>query len=113
MRTTQILMNKTVYLDLSILNLCKTAMCGFWHYYVKPKYGENAKLGCNGHRQLHCSCKKGRYCEICWKRFDTSNSELGRPLPRGKNIKVIGLMKDELGRQVMKEFVGLIKIIAI
>ena len=46
MRTTQILMNKTVYLDLSILNLCKTAMCGFWHYYVKPKYGENAKLGC-------------------------------------------------------------------
>ena len=28
-------------------------------------------------------------------------------IPKGKNIKVIGVMKDELGRQIMKEFVGL------
>ena len=40
-------------------------------------------------------------------RFDTSNYELDRPLPKGKNKKVIGLMKDELGGQIMKEFVGL------
>ena len=39
--------------------------------------------------------------------FDTSNFELGRPLSKGKNEKVIGLMKDELGGQIMKEFVGL------
>ena len=30
-------------------------------------------------------------------RFDTSNYELDRPLPKGKNKKVIGFMKDELG----------------
>ena len=30
-------------------------------------------------------------------RFDTSNYELVRPLPQGKNKKVIGLMEDELG----------------
>ena len=40
-------------------------------------------------------------------RFDTSNYELDRPLPKGKNKKVIGLMKDELGRIRMIEFVGL------
>ena len=39
-------------------------------------------------------------------RFDTSNLEIDRPLPKGKN-KVIGLMKDELRGQIMKEFVGL------
>ena len=40
-------------------------------------------------------------------RFDTSNYELDRPLPKAKNKKVIGLMKDELGRIRMIEFVGL------
>ena len=41
------------------------------------------------------------------KRYDTSNFEINRPLPLGKNKKVIGLMKGELGRQIMKEFFGL------
>ena len=40
-------------------------------------------------------------------RFDTSNYELDRPLPKGKNKKVIGLMKDELGGKIMTKFVGL------
>ena len=35
------------------------------------------------------------------KRFDTSNYEVSRPLPREKNKKVIGLMKDELGEKIM------------
>ena len=41
------------------------------------------------------------------KRFDTSNYEVNRPLPTGKNKKVIGLMKDELGGKIIMEFVAL------
>ena len=44
MRKTQIWMNNIVYLGLSILYLSKTVIYGFWYNYVKPKYGENAKL---------------------------------------------------------------------
>ena len=41
-------------------------------------------------------------------RFDTSNFKKDRQLPKGKNKKVIGLMKDGLGGQIIKELVGLI-----
>ena len=40
-------------------------------------------------------------------RFDTSNYEVNRSLPTGKNKKVIGLMKDELGGKIITEFVTL------
>ena len=40
-------------------------------------------------------------------RFDTSNYELNRLLPKGENKKVIGLMKDKLAEKIMKEFAGL------
>ena len=44
MRKTQLMLNKPVYLGLSISDLSKTIMCEFWYDYVKPKYGENTKL---------------------------------------------------------------------
>ena len=40
-------------------------------------------------------------------RFDTSGYNLSRPLPVGLNKKVIGLMKDDLGGEIMTEFVTL------
>ena len=40
-------------------------------------------------------------------RFDTSNYELDRPLPNGKNKKLIELIKVELGRKILAKFVGL------
>ena len=36
-------MNKPVYLGLSILEISKILMYGFWYDYIKPKYLQNAK----------------------------------------------------------------------
>ena len=44
MKKTQIMMNKPVYLGLSILDLSKTGMYEFQYDYLKPKYGENVKF---------------------------------------------------------------------
>ena len=40
------------------------------------------------------------------RRFDTSDFELKKPLPKGKNKNIIRLMKNELGGQTTKEFVA-------
>ena len=39
--------------------------------------------------------------------FDTLNFELDRTLPKGKNKKVIGLTRDELGGKIFTKFGGL------
>ena len=104
-------MNKPVCLKLSILNLSKTVMYEFWYDYLKPKYGENIKLCYMDTDSLTVYVKTDDIykdiAEDVEKRFDTSNYEIGRPLPKGKNKNVIGLMKDELGGQTMKHFVVL------
>ena len=42
MRKTQILMNKPVYIGLSILEVSKIVMYEFWYDYVKPTYKKKA-----------------------------------------------------------------------
>ena len=44
MKKPQILINKSVYLGLSILALSKIGIYEFWYDYEKPKFGEKAKL---------------------------------------------------------------------
>ena len=110
MRKPQINMNKPAYLGLSIIDLCKSVMYEFWYDYLKPKYGENAKLCYMETDSFIVYAKTDDiYKDIAHveTKFDTSNFEIQRPLPKGKNKKVIGLMKDELGGKITKEFVGL------
>ena len=44
MKKTKVKMNKPVYLGTSILDISKTLMYEFWFDYIKPKYGDRAKL---------------------------------------------------------------------
>ena len=96
---------------LSILKISKTIMYGFWYDYVKPKYQENAKLCYMDTGSFIINIRTEDFYEDVAddleKRFDTSNYECNRPLPKGKNKKVIGLMNDELGGKIMIEFAAL------
>ena len=101
-------MNKPIYLGLSILDISKILMYEFWYDYMKPKYNDNVKLCYMDTDSVVMNTKtKDFYKDISSdvdKRFDTSNYEVNRPLPTGKNKKVIGLMKGELGGKIITEF---------
>ena len=111
MNKTKVKMNKSIYLGLSILEISKLLMYEFWYDYMKPKYGDNIKLCYMDTDSFIMNIKtEDFYKDIASdleKRFDTSNYEVDRPLSIGKNKKVIGLMKDELGGKIIMEFVTL------
>ena len=111
MMRTKAKMNKPIYLGLSILEISKILMYEFWYDYMKPKYGDNVKLCYMDTDSFIMNIKtKDFYKYIAndvEKRFDTSNYEVDRSLSTGKNKKVIGLMKDELGGRLITEFVAL------
>ena len=111
MKKTKVKMNKPIYLGLSILEISKILMYEFWYDYIKPKYNDNAKLCYMDMDSFIMNIKTNNFYEDIANdvenRFDTSNYEVNRPLPMGKNKKIIGLMKDELGGKIITEFVTL------
>ena len=111
MKKAKVKMNKPIYLGLSILEISKILMYEFWYDYMKPKYGDNVKLCYMDTNSFIMNIKtEDFYKDIAndvEKRLNTSNYEVHRPLPAGKNKKVIGLTKDELGGKIITEFVAL------
>ena len=105
-------MNKPVYLGQAILDLSKIIMYEFHYDYMKQKYGEHDLKLCymDTDSLVYKIRTEDFYADIAEdveSRFNTSGYVPDRPLPVGKNKKVIGLMKDELGGKIMKEFISL------
>ena len=104
-------MTKPVCLGLSVLDIRKTIMYEFWYNYIKPKYGEKAKLCYIDTDSYFIYIEtEGFYKGIIndvERLFYTSNygENDERPLPIGKNKKLIGLFKGEsIGKgKTMKE----------
>ena len=107
----KVVMNKPAYLGQAILDLSKLIMYEFHYDYMLPKYGENIKLCYMDTDSFVYDIKtKDFYKDIAEDvetRFDTSGYRNDRPSPVGQNKKVIGLMKDKLGVEIMKEFISL------
>ena len=108
----KVVMSKPVYLGQAILDLSKIVMYEFHYDYMKCKYADD-KLTLyymDTDSLIYDTETDDFYKDIAddiESRFDTSGYVPDRPLPVGKNKKVIGLMKDELGGGMMKEFVTL------
>ena len=113
MKKTKVKMNKPVYLGMSILYISKILMYKFWYDYIKPKYGDRAKLCYTDTDSFTIHIFTEHFLEDISgdveRQFDTSNyDEIDkRPLPIGKNKKLYGFFKDELGGKIMKEFCAL------
>ena len=113
MKKTEVKMNKPIYLGQAILDISKTLMYEFWYDYIKPKYGDKARLCYMDTDSFVMHIKtEDFYKDIAddverW--FDTSNYDVKdkRPLPVAKNKKVIGMFKDELSGKIMIEFCAL------
>ena len=110
-KITKVKMNKPIYLGLPILEISKILMYEFWYDYMKPKYDKNVKLCYRDTDSFIMDIKRNDFYKDIENdvenRFDTSNYEVNRPLPMGKNKKVISLMKDELDGKIITEFVTL------
>ena len=113
MKKTSLTMNKPVYLGMSILDLSKIIMFDFHYKYIKPKYGNHAKLlFTDTDSFLYEIQTEDFYKDISGDvkdRFDTSDYPENHPsgIPTGINKKVLGMFKDEAAGKVIKEFVGL------
>ena len=113
MKKVSLKFNKPVYLGMSILDISKTLMYDFHYNYIKPKYGENAKLLFTDTDSLAYEIQtEDFYRDISYDvelRFDTSNYPKDHPsgILTGVNKKVIGMFKDEASGKQIVEFVGL------
>ena len=113
MKITKVKMNKPLYLGMSLLHISKTLMYEFCYDYIKPKYRDQAKL-CYMDTDsfiIH-NITEDFFEDISndvEKWFDTSDFDKNdkRPLPIGKNKKVPGLFKDELGGKIIIEAVAI------
>ena len=113
MKRTKLKFNKPVYCGMSILDLSKTLMYDFHYNYIKKKYEQKAKLHFTDTDSLCYEIETEDFYKDISKdvdqKFDTSNFEKDHisGIASAKNKKVIGMMKDEAGAKIIKEFVGL------
>ena len=113
MKKTREKMTKPLYLGMSLLDISKILMYEFWYDYINPTYGDKAKLCYTDTDNFIINIKTENFFEDIsnnvGKWFDTSNYNENdkRSLPIGKNKKVPGYFKDELGGKTMTEVAAL------
>ena len=113
MKKTKVTMNKPLHIGMTILDISKTLMYKFWYDYIKPKYGDRAKLCYTDTDSFIIHIFTEDFFEDIaddvkiW--FDTSNYDENdkRPLTIRDDKKELFFFKDELRGSLWKNFVCL------
>ena len=110
MKRKYVVLNKPIYLGMSILDLSKTIMYDFHYNYTKKKFKDNSKLLYTDTDSLIYEFEtEDIYKDISpdvLEKFDTSNypKEHFSEIPTGLNKKVGGKMKDECAGKIVLGF---------
>ena len=109
------LLNKPIYVGLSILDISKLMMADYWYDHIKPLYKSKARLLYSDTDSFVMSVETPDFYKDNMEKYpelyDTSNFKSG-PLKAIADAnpwkkKFIGLMKDEFSGNVVESFVGL------
>ena len=109
-RKERVLLNKPIYVGMSVLDLSKHLMYDFYYNNLKKTYSDKIQLLYTDtdsviiHMQTE-DIYQDMQANI--SDYDTSNYPADHPLFSNTNKKIIGKFKDELGGQLLTEFIGI------
>ena len=106
----KVLLNKPIYVGMSVLDLSKHLMYDFYYNTLKARYGENVRLLYTDTDSLIVHVQTDdlyKDMSLNADLYDTSNYQSDHPLFSTANKKIIGKFKDELGGQLLTEFIGI------
>ena len=112
MKKIEVKINKSIYLGQAVLDFSKTLMFELWYDYLKPKYADKIRLCYTDRDSFIMRIKTDDfYKDISadvdkWLDASNFNKNDNRPLETGKNKKVLGKFKDEIGGKIMTKFVA-------
>lgn len=112
MKPTKVVLNKPIYIGYTVLELSKSHMYDFHYSVIKPLYGDSVELCYTDTDSFIYHIQTSDFYQSLKRDllsyFDTSNynpqNQYEIPL---ENKKVPGLFKDEMGGEIIEEFVGL------
>lgn len=110
MKRASVLLDKQIAVGFSVLDLAKCHLYKFHHNFMKPMYNENIELCFTDTDSLLYHVKTfDLYDDIKYnlKYFDTSNFPKDHVLFSEERKKKLGTFKDEMGGEIVTNFVGL------
>ena len=110
MHKSRLVLNRPIYVGMSILDLSKTLMYDFYYNRLQRQYGERCQLLYTDTDSLLLEIETEDVYEDMAKHqdlYDTSDFPKGHPLHSTENKKVLGKMKDECAGRSIAEYVGL------